>query len=198
MTLAALSIFCAIFLPSLSHFVEMQSLKNISLFVGVSLLIIFIIMPTVSLLLLPKLPESLISKANIRSGIRYLVSLFNNNIVLAQILMISLVAQFCFFIAAYLISLSAGIDLSFLTIMLVLPAVSFIASMPISIGGWGVREGAFIYGLGLLSIESELAFSASVQIGLVGIIATIVAGAPALLSGGFLEKLLSHKTLKNE
>jgi uncharacterized membrane protein YbhN (UPF0104 family) len=193
MTLAALSILCAIFLPALSNFLGEESLKDISVFIATSLLIVFVIFPITILVILPKLPEKIISKANIRSGVRYLTLLFNNNILLLKILIISLLGQMCFFLAAYCIAQSAGIDLTFLQMMIVMPAIAFISSTPLSFGGWGVREGAFVYGFGLLSINMEIAFSASVQIGIVSLIATTVAGVPALLSGGFLKKLKAHK-----
>ncbi len=192
MTLSALSILCAIFLPSLSNFAEEQSLKHISIFISISLLIVFIGLPVFALIILPKLPEKLISKANIRSGVRYLILLFNNNILLLKILIISLAGQMCFFLAVYSIALSAGITLTFLQIMIVLPVIAFVSSTPLSFGGWGVREGAFVYGLGLLSISAELAFATSVQIGLISIIATAIAGAPALLLGSFHKKLVVH------
>jgi uncharacterized protein (TIRG00374 family) len=193
MTLAALSILCAIFLPALSNFAEEQSLRDISIFIGISLLIVFIALPVISLVILPRLPEKIISKANIRSGVRYLILLFNNNALLFKILVISLIGQMCFFFAVYSIAISAGIELTFLQMMIIMPAIAFVSSTPLSFGGWGVREGAFIYGFGLLGIAMEVAFSASVQIGIVSLIATAVAGVPAILSGNFLKKLTAHK-----
>ena len=67
--------------------------------------------------------------------------------------------------------------------MIVLPTIALVSSMPISFGGWGVREGAFIYGLGLLHVDMETAFSISVQVGMVSFIATIIGGAPSILMG---------------
>lgn len=185
MTLAALSLFCAVFLPSLSHFVELKYLRDLAVVAGVTLIIIFVFMPLFILLVLPKLPERLVSKANMRSGVRYLISLFNNHFLMAKIVFLSLLAQMCFFAATYLIAVSAGITLSALQMMVVLPAIALVSSLPLSIGGWGVREGAFIFGLGLLAVPAEVAFSASVQIGFIGILSVIIAGLPALFMGKF-------------
>ena len=144
------------------------------------------------------MPQFNLSKGNLRSGTRYLTLLFNNNVLLIKILMISLIAQFCFFAAVYCISVSAGIQLSFLQIMVVLPAIALVSSMPFSFGGWGLREGAFVYGLGLLAVPMETAFSISVQIGLVSLIATVLAGLPALLSNDLLKfKKKNPVTIKN-
>lgn len=185
MTLAALSLFCAIFLPSLSHFIDLKYLEDLAIVAGLSLIVIFILMPIFILVLLPKLPEKIISKAHMRSGVRYLISLFNNHMMMAKIVILSLLAQMCFFAATYLIAVSAGITLSALQMMVVLPAIALVSSLPLSIGGWGVREGAFIFGLGLLAVPAEVAFSASVQIGFIGILSVIIAGLPALLMGRF-------------
>lgn len=186
LTLTALSIFCAIFLPSFAHFTEAKYYKEIAIFVGISLLIVFIILPVFSLKILPKMPKSIVSKANMRSGIRYLTLLFNNNAVMIKLLLISLAAQFCFFVSVFAITQSMNIDLNLLQLMVVLPAITLVSSIPLSFGGWGIRESAFIYGLGIIGVSAEAAFALSVQVGLLGLLAVILAGIPALLSGQFL------------
>ena len=202
MTLAALLLLSAIFLPSLGAYVEAPLLKDISIFTGVLMLAIFVFTPLMILAILNKLPNFSLSKGNIRSGLRYLKLLLNNNALLGKILAISLIAQLCFFVAVYCISVSAGVSLSFLQIMIVLPVIALVSSMPFSFGGWGVREGAFIYGLGLLGVSMETAFSVSVQIGLVSLIATMLAGLPALLSADKplfnkkKEEALAHNTYR--
>jgi uncharacterized membrane protein YbhN (UPF0104 family) len=50
--------------------------------------------------------------------------------------------------------------------------------IPISVGGWGVRESALVIGFGLLSIEPERAFALSATFGL---LAMLSAGVAALL-----------------
>jgi uncharacterized protein (TIRG00374 family) len=46
------------------------------------------------------------------------------------------------------------------------PTITLIATVPISIAGWGVREGLMIYGLGLASIPKEAALVVSIILGL--------------------------------
>jgi uncharacterized protein (TIRG00374 family) len=50
--------------------------------------------------------------------------------------------------------------------------------IPISVGGWGIRESALVIGFGLLSIEPERAFALSATFGL---LAVLSAGVAALL-----------------
>lgn len=189
LTLTALSIFCAIFLPSFAHFTDAKYYREVAIFVGLSLLVVFVILPVFSISILPRIPKKFISKSNVRSGARYLTLLFNNNAVMIKLLSISLMAQLCFFYAVYIIATATGIELSFLQIMLVLPITSIVSSIPLSFGGWGVRESAFIYAFGFLGISAEAAFSTSVQVGILGLVAVIIAGIPALISGEFLKKL---------
>jgi hypothetical protein len=65
-----------------------------------------------------------------------------------------------------LIALSLGIDLSIVDGLAVLPAVILASALPISIAGWGVREGAMVVGLGLLAIDGSDAALVSIFFGL--------------------------------
>jgi hypothetical protein len=52
-----------------------------------------------------------------------------------------------------------------------MPPVMLIASLPISISGWGVREGAMMVAFGLLDVPKEAALALSVQFALLGYLA---------------------------
>lgn len=59
--------------------------------------------------------------------------------------------------------------------------VSFGASIPISFGGWGLREVAAVYVLGLAGVAADVALSASIFVGLLSIAGVLVlAGAVVL------------------
>ena len=59
-------------------------------------------------------------------------------------------------------------------LFLVAPAVIFISSLPLSIGGWGIREGSGILFFALIDIPGEVALLASVQVGFAGIIVSML------------------------
>jgi uncharacterized protein (TIRG00374 family) len=46
------------------------------------------------------------------------------------------------------------------------PAIMLMAMVPVSIAGWGVREGIMIFGLGLAGVPPEAALVASIMVGL--------------------------------
>ena len=55
--------------------------------------------------------------------------------------------------------------------------VLLVLALPISIGGWGTRELAMVYMLGLFAVPPDLAAAVSIQFGLCMTIASLV-GAP--------------------
>ncbi len=79
------------------------------------------------------------------------------------------------------VGLAAGLGLAVdaATLMVVMPPVLLIALMPVSIAGWGVREGAAVAGLALAGIGPAQALSLSLAIGLVQLFAGLVSGAAA-------------------
>jgi hypothetical protein len=185
MTLAALILMATIFLPSLTVYVTPVFHRDVSIFIGVLVLLLFILTPLIVVFAAKRMPHINISKKHIAAAMRYMKILFSNNVLLTKILTVSLLAQLCFFAAVYCIIVSAGIPLSFLQVMIVLPVIALISSLPFTLGGWGIREGAFIYGLGLLGVPMETAFTVSVQIGLVGLLTTIIVGLPAFFTSHF-------------
>ena len=78
-----------------------------------------------------------------------------------------------------------------------MPVLALISSLPISFGGWGVREGAFVYGLGLIGFSMESAFFLSVQVGFITLVAPFVVGLPYLLKSDMRKFLLSGGKIPN-
>jgi uncharacterized membrane protein YbhN (UPF0104 family) len=64
----------------------------------------------------------------------------------------------------------------------VVPPVLIVSVLPISVAGWGVREGAMVAGFGLLGVASEKALALSILFGAVGTAAGLVGGAIWLLA----------------
>ena len=77
-----------------------------------------------------------------------------------------------FIIAKFLL-----IDLSLINSILILPVIFLISAIPISISGWGLREGSMIILLSYINISKEQAVSLSLVVG----ISYLIANVPALL-----------------
>jgi uncharacterized membrane protein YbhN (UPF0104 family) len=78
-------------------------------------------------------------------------------------------AAFC--LAAYVLAQSLGVELSPFDALTLMPLVLLFATIPISIGGWGVREVGAIGLLGIIGVDSHAALLLSVEL---GFLATIV------------------------
>jgi len=66
----------------------------------------------------------------------------------------------------YVCARGMDIELDFGAALIVVPAVMLVSMAPISFAGWGVREGAMIFGLGLLGIPAADALAVSVAFGI--------------------------------
>jgi hypothetical protein len=75
--------------------------------------------------------------------------------------------------------------------VLVAPAVMLAAALPVSLGGWGVREGAMVIALGLFGVATRDALALSVAYGLV-LLATGALGA--LLWAILPQSAQAHRT----
>jgi hypothetical protein len=77
-----------------------------------------------------------------------------------------------------LASLAAGLGLgiSIATLFAFVPAALLIAMVPVSFGGWGVRELGFVYLLGTAGVPAEAALSLSITFGLLRMIIGAIGG----------------------
>lgn len=185
MTLSALLVLSAAFLPNLWHYVDNQTFHTLSVYIGVFTVMMFLLAPLFLNLVVFRLPQTARLKGRYRYGLRYLRVLINNPVLCAKLALFSLAAQGAFFLAVYALVNSSGASIDFWQMMIVLPVISLVAALPISIGGWGVREGAYVYGLGLLGVPLETAFLISVQVGLVSMLTTMLGGIPSLMTSNF-------------
>ena len=92
------------------------------------------------------------------------------------ILLISVLSHSCTFLALHQMANALGADIGLLPIFLVTPVAFLIAMLPISVGGWGLREGAMIQGMALFGVSAEDALAVSVLYGLMSIIVNIPGG----------------------
>lgn len=81
-------------------------------------------------------------------------------------------------VAAWTIAELLAIEVNFVDCLIVIPPVVLITMLPISIAGWGLREGAMVVGFGLVGVAPSDALSISICLGL----ASVITGLP----GGLL------------
>ena len=66
-----------------------------------------------------------------------------------------------------------GLNISLFGMLLVVPITNLLIALPISIAGWGVREGVMITGLGFLNVSVEAAFALSILYGLLMLVVSL-------------------------
>jgi uncharacterized protein (TIRG00374 family) len=90
-----------------------------------------------------------------------------------KLILISLLIHLLSIFAIFLLSNSMKIELSFIGIMIIMPLASLLMTVPISIAGWGVREGVMVIGFGFLSVSPEAALAISLLYGLLMLITSL-------------------------
>ncbi len=97
---------------------------------------------------LPIFPHKLWSRIPKREVIEALVAAFRQHgsasLLTLGAIACSVAIWFIVYTAGYCIALAIGLNVTYLQIVVILSIVSFVISLPISIGGHGVREGAFV------------------------------------------------------
>jgi uncharacterized membrane protein YbhN (UPF0104 family) len=99
------------------------------------------------------------------------------------ILAISVVVHLGVIASVWLLARALGIGADFLDCLVLVPPIVVITLAPISIAGWGVREGAMVVGFALVGVEEADALVLSVAVGLSQIVAGIPGGVLWLLRG---------------
>lgn len=102
---------------------------------------------------------------------------------LAELVLASLVGQVALSGAVFFLARALEIPLDFWGAMAVVPGVLVAASVPVSIAGWGVREGSMVVGLGLLGIAEGDAALISIGLGLLFLVFGLLGGLLWVLQG---------------
>jgi hypothetical protein len=192
MTLLAILVYAVLFLPYFKDFVPPPVLDSLIALIGVSLAITFL-----SPSLLVNFTKPLIMKnRQITSTIIYLRKIIRRSDLAGPVLATSFAGQLFYFMAVCFAAKSIGLQFEITHLMAMLPVITLISSLPISFGGWGIREGAFVFWLNLVGIPAESAFLISVEIGVLGILSALIMALPALFSGklqGVIQKATAFR-----
>jgi hypothetical protein len=79
--------------------------------------------------------------------------------------------------------MTVGADLGFMNCLIIVPTAMLISVLPVSVGGWGVREGAIVAGFGMVGADTAAAGAASIGFG----VTAILCGAVGILVPWLME-----------
>jgi glycosyltransferase 2 family protein len=77
--------------------------------------------------------------------------------------------QIALAVATYAMALSLNINIGLMDCIVIMQVVALIVAIPISVGGWGMRELSVVALLGLIGVPSGSALLLSIQLGLVAL-----------------------------
>ena len=105
-----------------------------------------------------------------------------------KVFLVSIVFQLNRIVITYILSLSLDIDIELGYWLIIVPLVTLISMLPLSIAGLGVREGAFMYFLGQFGVDLATAFLLSFIAFILGIVVALPALFLYLKSGLSMEE----------
>ena len=93
--------------------------------------------------------------------------------------------------AMAVLAMAAKFDVHWLAFVIVVPLASLLMTVPVSVAGWGVREGVMVVGLGYAGMAAEQAVALSILYGLLLLVVALPGGFVWLLDG-------RHKSTKSK
>ena len=89
------------------------------------------------------------------------------------VLFISFVNQIIISLVMFLLLRALGGNIDFFAVVFVLPIVLLISMIPISLAGWGIREGGMVLVFALLGVPKEISLGASIIFGICFFLSTL-------------------------
>lgn len=100
------------------------------------------------------------------------------------VLGLSVVVHGLIVFSVHVIAVGLGLDVGLFESLVLVPAVILLSTLPVSIGGWGLREGLMVVALGLAGVAPDAALTVSILFGLAQIVAGLPGGVLWLTAGG--------------
>ena len=110
-------------------------------------------------------------------------SLFFSPRVLGAVLFASILIHLLVSLAVWLLARGIGLSVGIEVFVLLMPLVLLLSLLPISIAGWGVREGTMIACLSLVAVDTASAFAVSALFGFASLFASLPGAIVWLLTG---------------
>lgn len=164
MGMTALLVLCVMTLPfSLGYLTETKTV-TVLLALSALLTLVSLFLPTLLHLSRMKAPPRL--GEQLRAFEASIKRLWTQGRAFVTLLALSVLGHLLLSTSMWLIGFGFGLHIALLPTLLLLPAVFLMTTIPISLGGWGIREGAMILLLGLIGVAPAQALMMSVLYGL--------------------------------
>ncbi len=104
---------------------------------------------------------------------------------------LSVASRLLWVLGCYFVAIAFSLDISFVTLLVVVPVVELARAIPISLSGIGVREAAFVALLGQFGVDENLAFAYGLVVYFVFFLFSIIGGM-LYAAGGLGGSLVSN------
>lgn len=108
---------------------------------------------------------------------------------LARVTVVSLVFHLTQVAAQWVLARAAGAPVPFSYCLIFHPVISVMTALPVSVGGFGVREGGYLYFFTRINVDDSIAVTAGLLWFAVSALAGLVGGVLFVLSGAELPRL---------
>jgi len=147
--------------------ISYKSVINVIYIYAISIILLLIF--TLPFLLNKLLSTSIFVKIKFISKfanmVGFMVNVPTNKLKFSTLLVISCLMYTISFFAVYFISLIYGVNVSLIEVSLVCPIIWLLTMVPLSFGGWGIRESAFISLFSIFDVDSSASFLVSITYG---------------------------------
>ena len=132
--------------------------------------------PTIDLIPLPSRLKRSVVGVGISGFAENARQILSKPFCIGPTLAISIGSQVAIAVAAFVMAVALGLALTLIEVLVLFPPVFLFSLLPISIGGWGVREGAMVTVLGLVAVEPVSAVALSVLFGGMTVVSSLPGG----------------------
>jgi len=140
-----------------------------------------IAVPTIDLVPLPQRLRGITAVRGISDFAGDARKLLSTPTCIGPTLLISLTGHVAIASVIFLLALALGLTASYLEILILFPPVFLLSLLPISIAGWGVREGAMVTALGFIDVDPAAAIALSILFGALTALSSLPGGVIWLL-----------------
>lgn len=92
------------------------------------------------------------------------------------LVLLSVAVQLLSVLALGLLATAISFDVSWIALLIVLPLATLVMTIPISVAGWGVREGVMVIGLGFAGADAEKTVVLSILFGVLVLLVALPGG----------------------
>lgn len=107
----------------------------------------------------------------------------NNKKEILFVLLLSFIVQGLSIFAVYVLSLSVNVEISIMDLFIFVPLINILIMIPVSIGGIGIQEGAFIYYFSQIGISTQAALTVALLFRALTVAGSLPGGVFYVLEG---------------